>query len=620
MPSAALPQITSTLAPATSAIAAAGQQASTGTAAVSGKSFLDFMADLTQAFETSATKAPAADTPAATANAATDIDGTDAGATSRKKKPAQAATDLAGALATMLQGQAVIAQSPPAAVATTIGTTTAATAASTPSAAAPPPSGTVTEASSSDKVLAPATAELALADVVTDPTNAASKAIASPDQPLQSVLTLAAGLPVLGPALAAATGTAEETTTVPSSAATTAIAQPVRTAASFTHTTPPLAGTGLSTEPAVDTLSTAVGRTGRQPNPAAGSAIPFARTASPEAQPDANVLGRTTAKSSRSATTVAATTLIAVTASGLTGTDTQAARDADPTLATSEIAEASLRQAITAAPMSRMAEIRLRLQAVQTGATRTATSSATAASKTEPAATVTKPAVTADLPALAVKPAATPAATEDRPQALPAPAADASASATVPTGPADQTAAPDLLPDVQASAGDPGLTAATTSTLKPTADGATTSNPAAAAVPLAAVGATLVAHARSGDSSFTIRLDPADLGQIDVKMKVSADGQVRAHLIVERTDTLDLLLRDQRGLQQQLDQAGFKTDASALQFSLRDQGQQGQQSWQGSSQQQERPAAKPDQSSPPPEQAAYTRASYVRADAVDVSV
>jgi len=74
--------------------------------------------------------------------------------------------------------------------------------------------------------------------------------------------------------------------------------------------------------------------------------------------------------------------------------------------------------------------------------------------------------------------------------------------------------------------------------------------------------------AAQGDKNFTIRLDPPELGRVDVRLKISDDGIARAHLIVERSETLDLFLRDQRSLERSLEQAGVKTDGSSLQFSL----------------------------------------------------
>ena len=67
-------------------------------------------------------------------------------------------------------------------------------------------------------------------------------------------------------------------------------------------------------------------------------------------------------------------------------------------------------------------------------------------------------------------------------------------------------------------------------------------------------------------------MDPAELGRVDVELKISGDGSVRAHLAVERTETLDMLMRDQRGLERALDAAGLKLESGSVQLSLRDQG------------------------------------------------
>lgn len=110
------------------------------------------------------------------------------------------------------------------------------------------------------------------------------------------------------------------------------------------------------------------------------------------------------------------------------------------------------------------------------------------------------------------------------------------------------------------------------------ADATTTTAQAAAAattshaVDTAALASSIATHAKDGHSRFEIRLDPPELGRVDVKLKVGSDGEVRAHLIVERSETLDMMMRDQRGLERALENAGLKTDGSGLQFSLRDQG------------------------------------------------
>jgi flagellar hook-length control protein FliK len=90
-------------------------------------------------------------------------------------------------------------------------------------------------------------------------------------------------------------------------------------------------------------------------------------------------------------------------------------------------------------------------------------------------------------------------------------------------------------------------------------------------VPLAGLAVEIAAQARAGKHHFAIRLDPPELGRIDVRLDVDRDGNVNSRLIVERADTLDLLKRDASQLERALQQAGLKTSDNALEFSLRQQ-------------------------------------------------
>jgi flagellar hook-length control protein FliK len=80
-----------------------------------------------------------------------------------------------------------------------------------------------------------------------------------------------------------------------------------------------------------------------------------------------------------------------------------------------------------------------------------------------------------------------------------------------------------------------------------------------------------------GVTSFQIRLDPAELGRVDVKLHIQDNGEVKASLVVERAETLNLLRRDAATLQNAFEQAGLKQAPDGLSFSLRGEGQQGQQ-------------------------------------------
>jgi len=91
------------------------------------------------------------------------------------------------------------------------------------------------------------------------------------------------------------------------------------------------------------------------------------------------------------------------------------------------------------------------------------------------------------------------------------------------------------------------------------------------AIPVAGLAVEIAGRALAGKNHFEIRLDPPDLGRIDVHLSVDRDGQVTSHLVVDHPDTLDLLRRDSTGLERALQDAGLKTSDNGLQFSLRDQ-------------------------------------------------
>jgi hypothetical protein len=103
----------------------------------------------------------------------------------------------------------------------------------------------------------------------------------------------------------------------------------------------------------------------------------------------------------------------------------------------------------------------------------------------------------------------------------------------------------------------------------------TAPNVTVAAVPLSGVAIAITTKALDGKNSFEIRLDPPELGRIEVRLDVDKDGSVTSHLVAHRAETLDLLRRDAGGLQRALQDAGLKTADNGLQFSLHNQtGQQ----------------------------------------------
>ena len=73
-----------------------------------------------------------------------------------------------------------------------------------------------------------------------------------------------------------------------------------------------------------------------------------------------------------------------------------------------------------------------------------------------------------------------------------------------------------------------------------------------------------------GTSQMHIKLNPVELGGIDIRMEVDADHHVRAILTIEKPETYDLLHKDAQHLQKLLEESGLKlADANAIQYEQR---------------------------------------------------
>ncbi len=75
--------------------------------------------------------------------------------------------------------------------------------------------------------------------------------------------------------------------------------------------------------------------------------------------------------------------------------------------------------------------------------------------------------------------------------------------------------------------------------------------------------------AETGQERISIRLHPAELGRIGVRMDWAEDGVLRAVISAEKSETLDLLQRDARTLERALQEAGIRTNSGSLSFDLR---------------------------------------------------
>ncbi len=94
--------------------------------------------------------------------------------------------------------------------------------------------------------------------------------------------------------------------------------------------------------------------------------------------------------------------------------------------------------------------------------------------------------------------------------------------------------------------------------------------------PLVAQVAMHVAQAATdGNDRISIRLSPADLGRIDVRLDFGPDGRVQAVFAADRPQTVELLQRDARDLERALQDAGLRADSGSLSFNLRGDGRNG---------------------------------------------
>ncbi len=107
------------------------------------------------------------------------------------------------------------------------------------------------------------------------------------------------------------------------------------------------------------------------------------------------------------------------------------------------------------------------------------------------------------------------------------------------------------------------------------------SQPQAPQLPLNSLAVNIAQQAQAGAKRFDIRLDPPELGRLEIRLDVARDGRATAHLVVERAETLDLLQRDARSLERALQNAGLETSKDGLTFSLKDQQSSGSGNRQG---------------------------------------
>jgi flagellar hook-length control protein FliK len=71
-----------------------------------------------------------------------------------------------------------------------------------------------------------------------------------------------------------------------------------------------------------------------------------------------------------------------------------------------------------------------------------------------------------------------------------------------------------------------------------------------------------------GTQSVTVRLQPPELGRVQIRIDQTADGAARVDITAEKPETLQLLLRDEPRIQQVLDQAGILSGGRSVNFQV----------------------------------------------------
>jgi flagellar hook-length control protein FliK len=91
----------------------------------------------------------------------------------------------------------------------------------------------------------------------------------------------------------------------------------------------------------------------------------------------------------------------------------------------------------------------------------------------------------------------------------------------------------------------------------------------------------IAAKSQSGAKQFDIRLDPPELGRVEVRLSIDAAGKASAHLSADQPQTLELLQKDAASLTRALREAGLNVSQDGLNFSLRQQSHDGNGAQQG---------------------------------------
>ncbi len=83
------------------------------------------------------------------------------------------------------------------------------------------------------------------------------------------------------------------------------------------------------------------------------------------------------------------------------------------------------------------------------------------------------------------------------------------------------------------------------------------------------VAASLIKSAQSGENqTLKLQLNPPELGRIEVHMQFTKDKTMKAHMVIEKPETMLMLQRDAQVLERALQEAGMESGGGNLSFEL----------------------------------------------------
>lgn len=118
------------------------------------------------------------------------------------------------------------------------------------------------------------------------------------------------------------------------------------------------------------------------------------------------------------------------------------------------------------------------------------------------------------------------------------------------------------------------------------------------------LGVEIARKVEAGEDTLRVRLNPAELGRVEVTLAFDRDGRMQATMRAESQHTLDLLRQDAPDLGRALQQAGIRNDTQSFRFEGRDSGT-GSGNGQSAFQQQSRGGNQQFRDEPEPQAAAY---------------